>query len=87
MLHVDLSGLQNRAWPVINLRNAYGYLQTYVLNGEKNTPKFNKEYLWNHWTNLDHVNTIRREIYLSFSLCQKCLNNFIFMCIFLNNEK
>jgi len=31
------------------------------MRGEENTPKFNKEYLWNHWTNLHHVNTIWRE--------------------------
>jgi len=45
----------------------YGFfLQTFVVNGEKNTPKFNKEYLWNHSTELDHVKTIRHEIYSTF---------------------
>jgi len=39
------------------------------------TPKFNKEYLWNHWTDLDHVNTIRREISSSFLLFKNILKN------------
>jgi len=41
--------------------------------GEKNTRKFNKEYLWNHWTDLDHVKTIRREISSSFLQFKKFL--------------
>jgi len=66
----------------INLRVAYGFLQTYVVNGgEKNTPKFNKEYLWNHWTNLDHVNTIWREISSSFLLL-KMFEKIIYLCVF-----
>jgi len=36
------------------------------MGGGEKYPKFNKEYLWNHWTDLDHVKTIRREISLSY---------------------
>jgi len=55
---------------------------------EKNTPKFKKEYIWNHWTELDHVNTIRREIASSFLLFNKCLKKFYIYVYFkkiLNN--
>jgi len=53
------------------------------MEGEKNTPKFNKEYLWNHWTDLDHVGTIRREISSSFLKFEKQIwKNYIFMLFF-----
>jgi len=65
-----------------------GFLQTYVVNGggEENTSKFNEEYLWNNWTDLDHVNTIRREMSSSVLLFKKCWNKSIFMCIFLHTK-
>jgi len=58
------------------------WLLTFVLHmfftnvrGEKNTPKCNKEYLSNHWTDLHHITTIRRELSLSFSQFKQFLKN------------
>jgi len=56
--------------------------------GEKNTPKFNKEYLWNHKTDLDHVKTIRRKISSRFLQFKKRFEKFINSCVFfLNTQK
>jgi len=75
---------------MFNRRVACGFLQTYVVNGggEKNTPKFNKEYLWNLRTDLDHLNIIRREISSSFAnTVQKCFENILYLCVFLKYLK
>jgi len=53
----------------------------------ENTPKFNKEYLWNHWTDLDHVKPLDVK-YLQVCKCAKnILPNFIIMCIFSKTKK
>jgi len=71
-----------------NLRVAYGFLQTFVVNGrEKNTPKFNKEYLWNHCTELDHAKLLGVK-YLQLVRNSKIVSNiFMFMCILFNYWK
>jgi len=65
------------------------FLQTYVVNerGGENTPKFNKEYLWKHWTNLDDVNTIWCEISSSFLLFKNFLCTIYIYVYFLNTTK
>jgi len=73
----------------VNPRVAYGFLLTFIVNGggEKNTPKFNKEYLWNHWTDLAQVKTIRRKISSSFLQFKIRWKHFLFVRIFLNTQK
>jgi len=55
--------------------------------GGERYPKFNKEYLWNHLTDLDHVKTIRREISSSFFTIQKMFEKISYLCVFLNIQK
>jgi len=54
---------------------------------EKNAPKFNKENLWNHWTDLDQVKTIRREISSSFLQLKNVLTKFYIYMYFFKNTK
>jgi len=63
---------------MIHLRVSYGFCFTNIRCkwGGETTPKFNKEYLWSHSTDLDHVNTIRREISSSLLVFQKILKTF-----------
>jgi len=55
--------------------------------GENNTPKFNKEYLWNHLIDLHHVKTIRREISSSFLQLKKFLKMFYIYAYFFEYSK
>jgi len=63
------------------------YIFLTFTTGEKNTPKSNKEYLWNHWTDSDHVNIIRREISSRFLLFKNSLKNIFIYVYFLNTKK
>jgi len=47
------------------------------MGGEK-YPQIHKKYFWNHWTDLDHVNTIRHEISSSFILFKKMFEKHLF---------
>jgi len=49
----------------------------------KKYPEFNKQYLWNHLIDLDHVNTIRREISSSYLLFKSFSKKFYIYVYFL----